>query len=335
MRRFRSLSINLSLSIVTIILMLLATEGLLAWWDKYPPRPRSYVGEYQDRPGRDFVVDKEVGWRMRPSHAFVWKIDGTSLRYYADKQGFRISNRDSNETEGIRVVMLGDSFMWGTGVAYEQTAGHYIESAFDSLIVYNLAMPGFGVDQIRQSLEHWAMPLQPDAVVIGLYTEDFDRPFFAFRNGVNKPTFKLEGGQLVEMTTRDRPGWLLHFLERHSYVFTLGRRVDRWFGLKYGLGSWWALNGAFIDAMKEISEKANIPILFIHIPWKNGTPFPGLQSHMKDTGMDFIDLNTQWKSPKERLSCYFERDDHLNATGQKFMSRLIIQWIQTKVATTF
>jgi hypothetical protein len=179
MRRFRSLSINLSLSIVTIILMLLATEGLLAWWDKYPPRPRSYVGEYQDRPGRDFVVDKEVGWRMRPSHAFVWKIDGTSIRYYANEQGFRISNRDSNETEGIRVVMLGDSFMWGTGVAYEQTAGHYIESAFDSLIVYNRAMPGFGVDQIRQSLEHWTMPLQPDAVVIGLYTEDFDRPFFA------------------------------------------------------------------------------------------------------------------------------------------------------------
>ena len=74
-------------------------------------------------------------------------------------------------------------------------------------MVYNLAMPGFGVDQMWLSVRHQGLPLEPDLVVVCLCDADFKRSLSAFRpeERMNKPLHKLVDGRLVPQTPADGP----------------------------------------------------------------------------------------------------------------------------------
>jgi len=104
--------------------------------------------------------------------------------------------------------------MWGANMPYQHTAGNQVESSAENYEVHNLAMPGFGVDQIWLSLLHWGFKLNPDLIIVGFYTGDFNRSLSAFRSeeGFNKPTFRLNGNRLFKLVSGDRPGKAASFL---------------------------------------------------------------------------------------------------------------------------
>ena len=304
----------------------------MAWRDMYPPRPRTYVGERTSQTNPNFIADEQTGWRMRPGHGFSWRR-GARTRYQGNSDGFRgPSNSATVAVPRLSIAVLGDSFMWGTGVAYGRTAGQYVATTVESTQVLNYAMPGFGVDQIYQSLIHQAIPSNPNIIVIGIFTDDFDRSFTAYRwvERFTKPIFTLNSEGLTPQGKDDRPGALFRWLESNSRLFAFARHVDRWAGLNYGMGSWWALNAALIDAMATACREADVPVLFIHIPYKRGTEFEGLRQHMKRNQYHYIDLNPLM-SPSRRKDMYFKDDGHLNADGHTFVGQLIVDWADRSV----
>jgi hypothetical protein len=136
-----------------------------------PINPPTYVGQNENRPSRNFEPDADTGWRMRSNREFEWVIDGHPEKYRSNRQGFR-SDRDFDHPSGMLIGAVGDSFTWGTGVAYGETFGHLIEKHFEGATVYNFAMPGFGIDQMWMSVRHQILPLHPSLVVvafIGIY----------------------------------------------------------------------------------------------------------------------------------------------------------------------
>mgnify|MGYP002844546203 CR=1 FL=1 len=316
------------LVLTSIILTVFAIEAVMAGRDMYRPWQRYYVGERDNRANPNFVADPDIGWRMRPNHVFSWRR-GSRTVYRGDHHGFRTGKVKVPEFSSRRISVIGDSFMWGTGVSFEKTIGQVMAASLDSTVVDNLAMPGFGVDQIWRSLVHHALPRLPDLVVVGLFTDDFNRSFSAYRwvEQFNKPTYILKGGRLSEMTREDTPGSVYRWLERRSHVFTFVRHVDRWAGLYHGIGVWWSLNAAMLDAMRDACEAAGVPILFIHIPYKSGVPFPSLQTYMNRHNAHYIDLNAHF-TPFRQRSFYFKTDGHLNAEGHAFVGRLIVEWIR-------
>ncbi len=327
-----ALGAKLLLLVSSIVLTLLAGEAALALLGLYPPLPRSYVGEHRDQHRAHFVADPELGWRMRPGSSFVWDVDGFKARYLADREGFRTGS-DQPPAGERRIVLVGDSFLWGFGVPYEATCGHLLESALPGTTVDNLAMVGFGLDQIWQTLRHHALPRKPDLVIAGLFIDDFNRSFDAYRptEGFNKPTFRLAGGTLVRTTAGDRPGRTVRFLERRSRLFTALRRADRRFGRTAGAGEWWSLNAAILDAMRRDAAEASTPLLFVHIPYREEIPFPALAAYMADAskeeeGAHFLDLPPWTAEQQQRL--FFPRDVHLNAAGHRFLAEALERWIR-------
>jgi hypothetical protein len=167
-----------------------------------PIHPPAYVGQYVNRPSKNFDSDLDTGWRMRPNHEFNWSIDGHMNTYRSNRQGFR-SERNFLDSPGMLIAVTGDSFTWGTGVDYGETFGALIEKNLDRVVVDNFAMPGFGVDQMWMSVRHQILPLHPSLVVVAFIDEDFSRSLMAYREveGFNKPRFILSSGTLC----RHRP----------------------------------------------------------------------------------------------------------------------------------
>lgn len=312
-------------SAVSSILLMEGGLHLSGALQRFPP---AYVGEYKNLPSNNFVVDEATGWKMRPNHQFSWNINEFKSTYRSNAQGFRAdSDFDPSEVRK-KIILVGDSFTFATGVQHRETYGAIIESELPGSIVYNLAMPGFGVDQMWLSVRHQALPLRPDLVVVGLCDADFKRSQSAYRQaeGFNKPTFKLVDGRLVPKTANDRSNLMVRFLERHSRIWTAGRLVYRRLAYDIPLGEWWFLNEKILDAMRADARKNRTPLLLVYIPTQAWRRFPTLQSYMDRVGAKYINLRYGLPSPPQGI--YFPREGHLNAKGHRYVANEILTWIR-------
>lgn len=321
--RFRaSLTVRLILLCGSLVVAALLVEALLRLSPVFRPTSRTYVGEYANRPSQTFVADPDTGWRMRPGPPFA------SI-YQSNAQGFRRpGDFDPHETRK-KIALVGDSFTFGWDVEYPQTYGAQLEAALPGTVVYNLAMPGFGLDQMWLSVRTQALPLKPDLVVVAFISPDFTRSEEAYRliEGFNKPVFKLVDGRLVPQTAADRPNAVVRFLQHHSSLWRLGRLALRRVAHQIPVGEWWSLNRAILDAIQADCRQRGVPLLFVYLPAKEWSHFPEIRSYMTRVGARFVDLS----DPAHRLTpeLYFPgQGAHPNPEGHRFIAKILLDWIR-------
>ena len=94
-------------------------------------------------------------------------------------------------TPGItRILVLGDSFTFGTDVSDDETFSHDLEAALPNTEVLNLGVQGYGQDQMLLYLKEEGVKYHPDIVIVGFAFLDVYRNlwnFFAFA----KPKFVM------------------------------------------------------------------------------------------------------------------------------------------------
>jgi hypothetical protein len=96
--------------------------------------------------------------------------------------GFRdAEHAKAKEPRTIRVLGLGDSFTFGWGVALEQTFLKQLEAGLQQrtqrpVEVFNMAVPGWGLNQYYIALKEYGIAYQPDVVVVGYWTDDLNGP---------------------------------------------------------------------------------------------------------------------------------------------------------------
>jgi GDSL-like Lipase/Acylhydrolase family len=89
-----------------------------------------------------------------------------------------------------RILVLGDSFTFGTDVSDDETYSHYLEAALPNTEVLNLGIQGYGQDQMLLYLKEEGVKYRPDVVILGFAHMDIHRnlwKFFAFA----KPKFDM------------------------------------------------------------------------------------------------------------------------------------------------
>lgn len=297
---------------------------------KLRPLPHTYVGDHQNQPSSMLVVDPVTGWRLRPH---VRRALGTVMftnTYATNAQGFRTSI-DAEALEGRRpIVLVGDSFTFGVGVELEETFGSLVDQALDRTDVYNLAMPGFGLDQMWLSLRHQALPLRPSLVIVCFISESFPRSLDAYRmtEGWNKPAFKLVRGQLVAKTPVDRPGPLGRFLENNSVLWRVGVLASRSLGQFWPHGESWALNSALLRQMQADARAQGAPLMFVFVPTYYWRSFPAAIRYLRELGADVLDLSEQPGLDFETM--YYPGDGHLTAAGHRWVADVLLRRIRER-----
>ena len=316
---------KISLIFGSLVLTVLLTEGLLRLFPLFRPLPRTYVGEYENRPHSNSVADPLIGWRLRPD----LELGGVK----SNAQDFR-SLRDFDSHQSCqRIAIAGDSFTYGISVTYEKTFASLTEAGVPGRCVDNMGLPGFGLDQIWQTVRAQALPLQPRLIVVAFISSDLTRSEEAYRTfeGFNKPTFRLVNGQLVPETAGDRPNFLVRFLQHHSSLWRLARLADRALAHHYPHGEWWNLNAAILDALRDDCRRAGVPVLFIYIPTREWKEFPSLRAYMASNHANFIDLSQGEFALAPDM--YLPRDGHLNEKGHRQVADALLHFIHENLPT--
>jgi hypothetical protein len=189
------------LSVVTVGLSLAVAlgvcEGTLRALALYRPPAQPIRPEqpeiYQPNP--------DVGYTLWPSRTTTHRYPPGSaelITLTSNSDGFR-NAREFDEHDGRkRILVVGDSFVFGLGVRAEDRLTEQLERMEPAWRVDNMGMTGWGLDLMIRALEHLGRKADPDVVVLLVYTDDFRRlhPYYA-GVGYASPKFELVGTHLT------------------------------------------------------------------------------------------------------------------------------------------
>lgn len=319
---------RLALGLTSVVVALLLLECGLRVVGYPAPQPQTYPGEHEARPSEHFVADPDLGWRMKADARFRYETEGRMHEYLADARGFR---RGERELPGSRTLaVLGDSFAWGAGVAFEETFAARTAAALGWRVA-NFGMPGYGVDQIAETLRRCALADRPGLVLVAVYSRDFERTLNAYREieGWSKPAYRLAGGELVPRTRDDAPPALVRWLDRSSWAFTAAKLASWKLSMRWPHGEWWELNRAFVERMIDDCRAAGVPVAFVHVPTNSWRAFPAFGELCARRGVPWLDLA---ELEADARTLYYARDKHLTAVGHAWFAERIVTWLRPLLA---
>jgi len=175
------------------------------------------------------VYDEAYGWALRRGARYAGR-DGETITVNHD--GYRGRRHPRAPTPGVtRVVMLGDSVTFGTGVGDGETFSHLLDARPD-LEVLNLGVDGYGTDQELIRLEREGLAFGPQVVILNFCVRNdyFDNalPVALYDGRSPKPYFTLAGAGLTRHDAHlvlSRPQRVAVALMEKSYLLNALLRV--------------------------------------------------------------------------------------------------------------
>ena len=206
----------LSASFGVLLLGVVVAEVGLRWINPHRLHRRE-VGEQ--------VYSEWYGWENR--RGFEGPLHGALTT--VDSRGRRSPGRVTRDSaRRPRVLMLGDSITFGSGVRDEETFCALMARRHD---VVNLGVEGYGTDQELLKLEREGLAYHPDVVVLN-FTVANDiwnvRSRWDEVTRLPKPYFTLEGGAPVlhrEHLRRSPLGRVAQWISDYSALYDLVRPV--------------------------------------------------------------------------------------------------------------
>ena len=125
------------------------------------------------------IEDPELGYSFQPGYSGQMTLEGEyDLPFRINGQGLRDEVDFAPEHPGVqRILLLGDSFVFGVGVPFEDTLGEQLERALNTgaegsvpVEVVAAGVPGYGPDDYALLAERWVPRLHPDLVVVALFS---------------------------------------------------------------------------------------------------------------------------------------------------------------------
>jgi hypothetical protein len=353
MKTFGKLLLRLSISALLTFVMLEAGLGWLCSTGKLKiAKPAYCLGNIGSR----FWADSNpwFGVWHDPHSSFKHVSPDTTLTYHANAWGMRDRERNKSASGKNRVVVLGDSFMEGWGVATEDRMSDRLERG-TGLEHLNFGTSGsFGPTQSLMLYTHLAKDFEHAALIISILPDndflddDFDycktmhagriRPFFTG----SKPHYELT----ITQPPATPPGSKL--LEQFLLQFTYTGNVIKHFkelsrhkqaALPSDYAGYFDFTPAQWDRMEQVLKEfrkaaPTLPILVITIPCdtdfkrtaKNGeAPLPGKMRELcKTLDIQYLDLLPAIQSaPGGWSTCYLKTDRHWNSRGNEVAAEAV------------
>jgi len=196
------------------------------------------------RPGFIAVTGNAFPGAIRPHPSRLYQLvpnysatlpGGTfgSMTFQTNADGLRERPLSVVRRSKVRILAIGDSFTFGTGIDGAETWPARLERTLgqrfakdSSVAVINAGVPAYGLAQLRDLTEELLPRLDPQILLLGVYTGGFDRmtdPFtaydgFVIRRALLGQVRRVEGGMLVSPFTRPSAISFDHWLQGHWYL---------------------------------------------------------------------------------------------------------------------
>ncbi|MEL7060378.1 MAG: SGNH/GDSL hydrolase family protein [Acidobacteriota bacterium] len=228
-----------------------------------------------------------------------------------------------------RVVGIGDSVMFGWGVAREDrylTRAARELSSRDPLVAWataTLAVPGYNLVMELEALERFGLPLEPDLIVYGYVANDRCLPNFVtegagarlhlldlLRN-VGLPSPALRSRDAAVQPAELGAGFVRRFCRAESVAPPLRPLVGD------------ASFRAALDRLAEIGRALDTPIVVVSHPMRSELPLPDFPSGLLVVDA-FGEPGATAPAPPPRRFWVAETDRHPNAEGHAQVARRLI-----------
>jgi lysophospholipase L1-like esterase len=142
--------------------------------------------------------DKQLGWANIPNY-YEKNYFNPGVYVRINSQGFRSSGPFDAKVppNKLRIVCVGDSMTFGTGVDNDHTWCQQLASIDHRFEAINAGVPGYGVDQMYLHYLRDAAWLDHDVMILAVIGDDFRRMQLKTFSEYAKPTLALHEGQLV------------------------------------------------------------------------------------------------------------------------------------------
>jgi hypothetical protein len=315
---------KLVLLVVSLGLALAAGETALHWarpgWAIfYPPicfRPDLYepVAAY--------------GYRIFPSRTVPHRYpveQPRTITLTSNADGFR-SRRELHDTDARRrIVVVGDSMVFGEGVEEPERFTERLERLEPGWRVDNLGMIGYGPDLMLRALEAVGLDPVPDAVLFAVFTDDLRRVVLPYSGaGFPIPRFRLEAGRLESVPYPVLPAWeRLRLVQGLLYLY--------W---RYTPATF-ALNAAILDRFLERAHHDRFApaILFLPGPQDRADDRrrrAWLAAYAAQTGTPFLDLTDAVRAAGIARS-YIPNDPHWSPEGHAVVAEALRPFVAERV----
>ena len=173
---------------MVIVVCLLIVFSALEFRDRFFP-------VYVEEPGgHRFVFDRLLGWRNIPGA----EMSTLGRKLTINSKGLRDREYPYEKPAGTkRILVLGDSFTWGYGVADNEVFTEVLEADLQGrqprFEVLNTGVLGWGTDQEYLYLVNEGLKYSPDYVILALYSvNDPKNNHYSEQGGLHKPVFLNE-----------------------------------------------------------------------------------------------------------------------------------------------
>ena len=171
----------------------------------------------------DLFEQTTWGYRLHPGRTLRLHPARAGMReelVVSNPQGFRGVRALGEADARPRIVVLGDSMVFGAGVAEAERLTERLEAAEPGWRVENLGMIGYGPDLMLRAFEALALDPPPAAVVMAVYADDPRRVAPLYSGvGFPIPRYVVRAGRLETIPyPRPRPCERLRLIQGLAYA---------------------------------------------------------------------------------------------------------------------
>lgn len=128
----------------------------------FAPHSRDHVV-----PGGLFTTDTTLGWKLMPDRSLNHRTRYFDVRYDINDMGFRDPPRPiARQPQVGRVLLFGDSQTFGWGVTVAQRLSHLPDGSSPPIEIWNMSVPGYGLDQQVISFEESGESLRASGAIL-------------------------------------------------------------------------------------------------------------------------------------------------------------------------
>lgn len=254
-----------------------------------------------------------------------------------------------------RVICVGDSYTFGTGLGDDETYPERMEQRRPSLETINMAMGAYGVDQAVLWYEHDGAPLEHELVLLAFTDNAYERmPVDALLWVMPKPRFLLSSaGELVldnvPVPSWGRRGYWRDF-PRSTNAYKVGHRLldERFVQADYDA---FAVAEKLYRRVAEAAKAKGRHVVLVHLPTPrqlqvrcpDGEGFcrsPGraeiavrLEAIAGAIGVPFVDATPPFRAVQDtgKIDPYFQPDLKYSVKGAALVADHLVAELSRKV----
>lgn len=300
------------------------------------------------------LADDVLMYRNKESTLIRFVYDGDPRGYFGptarvdhftNALGFRGSEFRTKAEGALRLAFLGDSFTFGEGVRYGDTTVDVTRRLLDEALggardveTLNFGVGGHNSVQARYVLEAFALPLEPDVVVLGYVLNDAEAPLLKWN--ANQERIVRRAIAAEEVSAPTPPEGLLYRSAIARLVWKTrqgGARTEATIAAYRGLyvddAAWWARNRAALSDLVGTCRERGIACYVLGWPvllrLDESYPFRDLHDAVgavvEDAGGTWVDLEPVLRGRSAASLWVHPTDHHPNEVAHALAAEALVE----------